>query len=336
MPIDDYLDIMPTVKAKCEIEAWSAVDGKFYGYPFISGKDFAWTTFLVRSDYMKALGYEESYFQNWTLGDFYRICKEIKTKDPDDNGKDDTYGISMNKSMAPLLAMTPFGLKHADWELDAAGKVMPIHEHPSFRPGLEFWRKLWDEGLLDPEFMLNGRQELEEEREKDNFAKLGWAHTLAWGNVTWPAAERYVPQMEPNREKVLDSIRLATENLIYNLTPTKTPEEIELGEVVQEIYNQYMMDMITSKIGIDEGLAKLKKEWRANDGEKILASVQKFYDSLQKQKLDCQRYQTMPAAMFAAGIFSRGARQPPWHCRTSSTSSVTIWDVTWAATAGSS
>ncbi len=119
---------------------------------------------------------------------------------------------------------------------------------------------------------------IEEERLKDGFAANGWAHPLAWGHVTWPLESRYLPQTEPQRERALESVEIATRNQMPNLIPVTTDAEVEYGGVVNEIYNQYYMEMLLGKIDIDTGLAELSKKWREQGGDKILEAVQQAYE----------------------------------------------------------
>jgi len=383
IPINDYFDVAPTVKAKCEEETWSAVDGKFYGYLFITQKDVSNMTLSARGDWFEKLGLDIPD----TLDDFYNVLKAFTTQDPDGNGEDDTYGITSTKPIGNFdFVFYAYGLPYGDWALDENGNVIPKFEHPAFKQGMEYLKKLWDEGLIEKEFMLNDRvmmeekwyqgkagfltaalyrhvsrlegnlqqvnpegklvfmappagpegkrgmatkgkngmltgitmacknpekaakfiellvcpegrdlltlgiegihytkdgdkiNYIEEERAKDGFAANGWAHPLAWGHVTWPLESRYLPQTEPQRERALESVEIATKNQVPNLIPVTTDAEVEYGGVVNEIYNQYYMDMLLGKINIDTGLAELSKKWREQGGDKILQAVQQAYE----------------------------------------------------------
>ncbi|MEC0265966.1 extracellular solute-binding protein [Paenibacillus anseongense] len=117
----------------------------------------------------------------------------------------------------------------------------------------------------------------EEERAKDNFASNGWSHPLAWGSVVWPLTETYLPQTEPQADRAKQSVEIASKYMVPNLVSTTTPEEIERGSVINELANQYYLDMITGKKDIDSGLTELSKKWREQGGDKVLEAVNKAY-----------------------------------------------------------
>jgi multiple sugar transport system substrate-binding protein len=70
--------------------AWSAAqgaDGKYYGVPF-SAQSFA---LFIRKDWREKLG--DSVPQNWD--DLVKLATDFTTKDPDGDGKADTYGFDI-------------------------------------------------------------------------------------------------------------------------------------------------------------------------------------------------------------------------------------------------
>lgn len=118
-----------------------------------------------------------------------------------------------------------------------------------------------------------------EERAKDAFADNGWAHALAWGSFYWPLESGYIPATDPNRERALETVKLASECQIQNLIKQKTPAEIQEGSAVNDIFIQYFSDMLQGKIGIEEGVARLGKEWRNQGGNEILKAVNEVYQA---------------------------------------------------------
>lgn len=158
LPINEYLPSMPTVKKKLEEGlSWTAVNGKYYGYPFVETKR---SNYLLtyRTDWLKELGLQPPN----TLDELYEVLKAIATKDPDKNGKDDTFGMTSVKLGTPVpnfdFVFYAYGLKYGDWALDSGGNAIPRFEDPSFKKGMAYLKKLWDEKLLEPEFMLNDNQ----------------------------------------------------------------------------------------------------------------------------------------------------------------------------------
>ena len=155
LPLNDYLPSKPTTKSRLDKLAWTAVDGQFYGYPFIE-TERSNVLLAYRDDWMEYLGLE----QPKTLDDFYQVLKAFSTKDPDRNGKADTYGFTTSKPGTSSFDFIfyAYGLPYGDWALDKNNVVIPKFEHPAFKEGMAFIKKLWDEQLIEPEFMLNDIQ----------------------------------------------------------------------------------------------------------------------------------------------------------------------------------
>ncbi|MCZ8510990.1 extracellular solute-binding protein [Paenibacillus filicis] len=195
LPLNDYLGQMPTVKDKLEKSLqWTAVGGKYYGYPFIEERSNAGLAY--RADWLNNLGLKPPQ----TLDELYQVLKAIATQDPDKNGKHDTYGITAEKGNVPFnFVMYAYGLPHGDWVLDGGGKVVPIFEHPAFKMGMQYLRKLWDEKLIDPEFLLNDSQKREE---KFYQGKVGFMQAPLF---------RHVNRLETSLQKVTPSDKLGYE-----------------------------------------------------------------------------------------------------------------------------
>lgn len=119
----------------------------------------------------------------------------------------------------------------------------------------------------------------EDEREKDGFAANGWAHPLAWGVFFWPLESSYLPDDEPNKDRAIESVKLATEAQVKSLVPRRTDVEVKYGSSLDDIVMQYFSDMLQDKVGIEEGLEQLSKEWRKQGGDKVLEAVNKEYQS---------------------------------------------------------
>ncbi|MDF2667991.1 MAG: transporter substrate-binding protein [Paenibacillus sp.] len=153
LPINDYLGSMPTVKQKLESNlSWTAVNGKYYGYPFIENEKSNYML-AYRADWLDALGLKPP----TNLDELYNTMKAITTQDPDKNGKNDTYGFTSRKPVTAGLDFVFYanGMPYGDWALDESKNVIPKFEHPSFQKGMAYIKKLWDEKLIEPEFMLN-------------------------------------------------------------------------------------------------------------------------------------------------------------------------------------
>ena len=117
----------------------------------------------------------------------------------------------------------------------------------------------------------------EEERAKDAFSPNGWAHALAWGSLYWPLESGYMPATDPSRDRALESIDLATQAQKPNLIKQKQPMEVEYGSALDDIYNQYFIDMLYGNISIEDGTAQLIADWHSQGGDEVLAELNSVY-----------------------------------------------------------
>lgn len=69
----------------------ASINGKTYGV--YRGRELGRNGVYYRQDWLEKVGLE----QPKTIDDFYHMLKAFKEKDPDGNGKDDTYGLVMVK-----------------------------------------------------------------------------------------------------------------------------------------------------------------------------------------------------------------------------------------------
>lgn len=65
----------------------SSVNGEVYG--IYRSRDLIRACMIIRTDWLEKVGLD----MPETLDDFYEVLKAFKEKDPDGNGKDDTYGM---------------------------------------------------------------------------------------------------------------------------------------------------------------------------------------------------------------------------------------------------
>lgn len=89
-----------------------------------------------------------------TIDEFYNVLKAFKENDPDQNGKDDTYGIVVSKYAGPWDIMQVWFGAPNKWGEDETGKLLPTHMFPEYREALKFFRQLYEEGLVNEDFAV--------------------------------------------------------------------------------------------------------------------------------------------------------------------------------------
>ncbi|MDF2937143.1 MAG: peptide permease [Paenibacillaceae bacterium] len=192
LPLDDWLDKYGAdLKRRIPEEAWDRVryNGKIYAIPSLNevrGIELMY----VRKDWLDKVGRKAPV----TLDDYYDVIKAFTLEDPDGNGKNDTYGLTMGENLirsAPFFGA--FGTQLDSWILkDGAlhyGSVMP-----EAKEALAFLAKLYKEKLLDPEFVLNRNTSLTQKIENGQVGLYSatWYDTrgsIASNKAKFPQAE---------------------------------------------------------------------------------------------------------------------------------------------------
>lgn len=152
-PLDDLLaeygshilaesgDLLPQAPA-------NQVDGSTY--MIVSGSSGYVNNYAVRADWLKNLGMEAP----TDLDSLYDVLYAFTYKDPDQNGKDDTVGLvltmTQNNQWEPIFGA--YGIAYNSNALLEDGTVTTYMKHPRYLEAVKYLHKLYEEGLMDPEF----------------------------------------------------------------------------------------------------------------------------------------------------------------------------------------
>ncbi|GAB2670712.1 extracellular solute-binding protein [Paenibacillus thermoaerophilus] len=148
-----YLKDYPNLsKANPIILNNTSIDGKLYG--IYRGRPLGRNGIVYRKDWLEAVGLQPPK----TIDDFYNMLKAFATKDPDKNGKNDTYGMVLVKWTGQWasgfdIISKWFGAPNG-WGTGADGKLVPAHETPEYFEALKFMKKLYDEKLINSDFAV--------------------------------------------------------------------------------------------------------------------------------------------------------------------------------------
>ncbi|WP_258881350.1 extracellular solute-binding protein [Paenibacillus sp. sptzw28] len=125
----------------------TSVNGKYYGI-YVS-RPIGRYGIMYRKDWLDVLGMKEP----TTIDEFYDMLKAFTDNDPDKNGKDDTYGMVVTRFGGPWdMMQTWFGAPNK-WR-DEGGKLVPTHLTPEYMDALKFFKKLYDEKLVNQDFAV--------------------------------------------------------------------------------------------------------------------------------------------------------------------------------------
>lgn len=152
--VGPYLKDYPNLSRmnKIALDAIS-IDGKVYG--IYRERDLAKDGVMLRKDWLDNLGLKAPK----TLDEFYKVLKAFVNDDPDKNGKKDTVGLVEQQTAAGWRTMVVWHGGPADWEIKD-GKASPAHLSPAYKEALKFYKKLFDEKLINLDFAVvkDGRQ----------------------------------------------------------------------------------------------------------------------------------------------------------------------------------
>ena len=167
MPLDEEIDKYPNIKANISKEMWELVrapsTGKISSVPKPNISSY-WG-YVVNKKWLDALSMKAPE----TTEEFYELAKAVAEKDPDGNGKKDTYILSPSGSglagasvWDEYFLMSAFNVHNTANRADIDGQYKPREKFEGYYPYLTFMRKLYGEKLIDPEFFINKTGECSE------------------------------------------------------------------------------------------------------------------------------------------------------------------------------
>jgi putative aldouronate transport system substrate-binding protein len=124
----------------------ASINGKLYGVP--RSRDLGRNGFGYRLDWLNNLGLKEPE----TIDELYDMLNGFTYDDPDGNGKDDTYGLGVTSYAGTWDIMQVwFGVPNG-WGIDANEDLIPAHMTEEYNNALKWFRKVYSEGLVNPDF----------------------------------------------------------------------------------------------------------------------------------------------------------------------------------------
>lgn len=192
----NFLKVYPTYKTDKNLQ----VSGKLY---FLHGvrpnKELvkAYTSLWVRKDWLDKLGLAVPK----TLDDIYNVSVAFAKKDPDGNGKNDTYGFT---GMGGVIAGAndPFQAFYGAYGTGMRGsyllknnKVVYSTTETAFRDSMEFIKKLIDSGSVDPDIMVI--KSFDQVREKAYKNTVGMMY-FTWAEFVKPPYDEKLKSLTPD------------------------------------------------------------------------------------------------------------------------------------------
>ncbi|SDE26646.1 putative aldouronate transport system substrate-binding protein [Paenibacillus sp. UNCCL117] len=153
----------------------ATLNGKLMALPLPAASVDQAQLVWIRADWLKKLNLPEPK----TMADLYAISEAFATKDPDDNGKADTYGIALYKSFntnnASLMGfVNGFHAYYDQWIEDKSGNLVYSSIQPEMKAALLKLKEMYKVGQIDKEFSVKDRtkaiQDLSSGKNGINFA----------------------------------------------------------------------------------------------------------------------------------------------------------------------
>jgi putative aldouronate transport system substrate-binding protein len=94
-----------------------------------------------------------------TINEFYEMMKAFTQKDPDKNGKDDTFGLIETDAMSLFGQLKYWFGAPNKWAVKE-GKLVPDFMTPEYKAAMDFLRKAYQEKLINPDFAVTGQNQM--------------------------------------------------------------------------------------------------------------------------------------------------------------------------------
>ncbi len=154
LPINDYMEFAPDLQAALDSnEDWrrgnTTNSGDIVGFPFIRGDEYLKTSagLMMRADWLEDLNMEVPN----TPDEMYEVLKKFK----EEKGAEYPLGLNLNWlynfALNQGIFTSPFGLVTANFYVKD-GEVHWGATEPEYKAVLEYFHKLYKEGLLDSNF----------------------------------------------------------------------------------------------------------------------------------------------------------------------------------------
>jgi putative aldouronate transport system substrate-binding protein len=196
------LDLTPYLKKMTNLTDTNGFSETFMKKGQVSGKQYAipyrplipvQTTFWVRQDWLDKLNLKAPA----TLDELKAVAKAFVEKDPDGNGKKDTIGITglgFEGTLSPFFAA--FGVAAPGHFMIKDNKVVYSTTLPETAKAVDYIKGMFDEGLIDPEFLTNTGLSHQEKAFKGQ-AGIVYAH---WAHLKRPDMEQKMNSINPNQK----------------------------------------------------------------------------------------------------------------------------------------
>ncbi|RZS94248.1 extracellular solute-binding protein [Cuneatibacter caecimuris] len=109
-----------------------------------------------------------------TIDDWYNMLKRFTFDDPDGNGKQDTYGMMSGEGNFTATTTTFLDAFNGAESQYVNGELIPNFLTEGYKDYLKFMHKLYEDGILDPEFVVTTGQQMWDKAASDKYGTFLW------------------------------------------------------------------------------------------------------------------------------------------------------------------
>jgi putative aldouronate transport system substrate-binding protein len=191
--VDDLYPQMPNwtkYYVNADARSYTTVNGKSYAVPYPGGTQPKNEGVLARKDWLDKLELKAPA----TLDEYLNVMKAFTTRDPDGNGKADTYGFgafleigSYEEGLGRRFDsfFGAFGVS-GTWNLTKGSAGLNIRK-PAYYDALAFIKKLVDEKVIDPNWSSYGKDDFRANWKQGKFGIMREQH------AAYAAESNYAP-----------------------------------------------------------------------------------------------------------------------------------------------
>ena len=188
-----------------ELEAMAVnSDGGIYGLVGLGSQIIE--NLIIRKDWLANVGMEVP----TTLDELYEVMKAFTFNDPDGNGQNDTYGFVGTGSNTAYYEniFAAYGIPMGRMILLEDGTVTTYMKHENYLKAVEYFRRLYQEGIMDPDFATLTDMETFERLWNGACGMLGF-RAVGITNNWYPG--RYTFEVPENPEDIFAQVLLTSE-----------------------------------------------------------------------------------------------------------------------------
>ncbi|WP_165452602.1 extracellular solute-binding protein [Paenibacillus thalictri] len=284
-PLDTYMnDVGKDIKATLTPEQWkssTAADGKIYAVRTLTF-NVATSGLLTRTDWFEELGIPLPKTQD----EFYEALKTIKAKKPDAV----PYSANLAQGLGSLAAIQSMFYPPVEY-LQKNGKVVYTPAEPEAKEFLAFANKLFSEGLIDKEAVVNKLDNVKEKFVSGRAAMstIGWADAKGIGDaLKGKSANAKLGYIDiPTGKNGANGMNKATSLTKYFVIPKFSKHPKEAVDFMNKSTNKDLIDYISFGV---EGKHYEKKDGQfiaTKEAENIRYRV--YYNMFDTVELGIQR-----------------------------------------------